>query len=229
MKAIILAAGKGVRMLPLTLEKPKQLLEVLGKPLLCHIWEALPDVVDEVVLVVGYKGDMIRQYLGNEFLGKKIFYLEQPEPKGTAHALHLCRHLLKDGERFFFLFADDLYNKETLEKCLRHETTMLVAETNEPQRFGIAVVDEKGKVVEFEEKPQNPKSNLASTGAFVLDKRIFDYELELDSKRGEYCLTPLVEKFARDHGIYTVKASLWIPVGYPEDLKKAEKILSQKA
>lgn len=213
-------------MLPLTLEKPKPLLEVSGKPLLCHIWEALPDAVDEVILVIGYKGNMIRKYFGNEFLGKKITYVEQREQKGTAHALHLCRPHLKAGERFFFLFADDLYDKKTLEQCLAHERTMLVRETNEPQRFGIVVVDKNGKMLEFEEKPENPKSNLASTGAFVLDSKIFDYEPELDP-RGEYFLTPLVQKLARDHGLFAEKAGLWIPIGYPEDLKKAEGILKQ--
>ncbi len=212
-------------MLPLTLEKPKPLLEVAGKPLLCRIWEALPDQVDEVILVIGYKGDMIRKYFGNEFLGKKVIYVEQQEQKGTAHALHLCRPHLRTGERFFFLFADDLYDKKTLEQCLGHERTMLVRETEEPWRFGIAVVNEKGKVLEFEEKPQNPKSNLASTGAFVLDSKIFDYELELDIKRGEYFLTPLVQKLAQEHGVFVEKASLWIPIGYPDDLKKAEEIL----
>ncbi len=213
-------------MLPLTLEKPKPLLEVAGKPLLCRIWEALPDQVDEVILVIGYKGDMIKKYFGNEFLGKRVVYVEQQEQKGTAHALHLCQPHLRAGERFFFLFADDLYDKKTLEQCLSHERTMLVQETSEPQRFGIAVVNEKGKVLEFEEKPQNPKSNLASTGAFVLDSKIFDYELELDIKRGEYFLTPLVQKLAQEHGVFVEKASLWIPIGYPDDLKKAADFLA---
>lgn len=227
MKAIILAAGKGTRMLPLTLEKPKPLLEVLGKPLLHHIWESLPDAVDEVILVVGYKGDMIRQYFGKEFLGKKVTYVEQQEQKGTGHALHLCRPHLENSDQFFFLFSDDLYDKKTLERCLKHDRTMLVAKVEEPQRFGIVVIDEQGKMLEFEEKPEQPKTNLASTGAFVLDKKIFDYELELDP-RGEYFLTPLVQRLARDHGMFCEQASFWIPVGYPEDLKKAEEILSQK-
>ena len=87
MKAIIPCAGEGVRMRPLTLEKPKQLLEIAGRPILVRIFENLPDEIGEVVLVVGYMGDKIRDYFGDKFLGRKIRYVEQKEKLGTADAL----------------------------------------------------------------------------------------------------------------------------------------------
>ena len=86
MKAVILAAGEGVRMRPLTLERPKPLLEVLGKPLIAYTFEALPDVVDEVIVIVKYKEEMVRAFLGSSFLGKKVTYVVQNELNGTAGA-----------------------------------------------------------------------------------------------------------------------------------------------
>lgn len=225
MKALIFAAGMGKRMQPLTFEKPKPLLEVAGKPLLTRIFEILPEEISEIILVIGYKGEMIKSYFGGEWQGKKITYIPQEEPLGTAHALQLCREHLEEGERFLLLFADDLYDRESLRRLLRHERAILVSEVPNPERFGIIVADENGAITDFEEKPRHPKSNLASTGAYLLDTAIFDYESELHES-GEYFLPPMLVKMMKDHDVHIERASLWIPIGYPEDLKKAEKILS---
>lgn len=225
MKAVILAAGKGTRMLPLTLRTPKPLLEVAGKPLLHRIWESLPQAVSEVVLVVGYKGDILRAYFGDEFLGKKVTYVEQKEQLGTGHALFLCEKYLR-GERFLFLFADDLYDKETLASCAAEDLAMLAAEVPNPSRFGVVVMDENGCVLELEEKPEIPKSNLVSTGAFTLDGRVFRYPLERNERFGEYFLTANIQKLAREYPVVVKKARTWIPIGYPEDLLRAASLLS---
>src|SRR3989344_8985294 len=110
MKAIILAAGEGKRMRPLTLTKPKPMLEVLDKPLLHWIIDSLPEEITEIILVIGYKGDQIKKYFGNSFGGRKITYIEQKEQLGTAHALKLVKPILKNGERFIFMYADDLHS-----------------------------------------------------------------------------------------------------------------------
>ena len=90
-------------MRPLTLEKPKPLIEVAGKSLLQHIWELLPAEIDEVILVVGYKGEMIRDFIGDTFLGKKVTYVTQERKLGTADAVRLCLPFLVKGERFLLL------------------------------------------------------------------------------------------------------------------------------
>ena len=229
MKAVILAAGKGTRMLPLTLEKPKPMLEVLGKPILHHMFDVLPDAISDVILVVGYKGDQIREYVGDEFLGKKVKYFEQTEQKGPLHAVRLVEPLLalRPDESFLLLFADDLYRKEDVETLLHHPRSVLVHEVEHPERFGIVLVDEEGRIKEIEEKPEHPKSNLAVTGAYVFDSRVFEYAPELH-RTGEFFLPPVIQKMAEDHGVYAKKAGLWIPIGYPEDLEKAEEILRER-
>lgn len=225
MKAVILAAGIGKRMQPLTLEKPKPLLEVAGQPIIHWIWKALPTEINEVVMVIGYLGEMIQKYLGSEFLGKRITYVQQPKPQGTGHGLYLCRGLIKSGERFLFLFADDLYDRKSLKQCLRHDVAMLTAESQNPERFGVVIADQDSYVKEIEEKPRNPKSNQVSTGVWVLNNEIFNHPLKINPETQEYYLTVPLQKFIETHQVKAIPASLWLPIGYPEDLKKAEEFL----
>ena len=147
-KAVILAAGEGVRMRPLTNDKPKPMVEVLGRPLLHHILEILPDEIDEVILVIGYKGDQIKKYFGERFGHLNITYINQSEKLGTAHGLWLCRESLRE-ERFLMLYADDLQSKEDIAKCLTHPLSIMVKEVEDPRRFGVIIADEKGKVLDL--------------------------------------------------------------------------------
>ena len=227
MKAVILAAGRGKRMMPLTEERPKPLLQVLGKPLLDHMIENLPPEVDELVVVVGYLGNMIREHLGDSFKKKPIVYVEQKEQRGPAHALQLVRDVIAPGERFFFLFADDIYDAKSFASLLKHPQAVLVAVSKTPERFGVVLADAEGKIVDIEEKPAQPKSDLVLTGAYLFDSHIFDYEMEAHSN-GEYFLPPIMMKMNKEHPLFVERATLWIPIGYPEDLKKAEAILGEK-
>lgn len=224
MKALIFAAGKGTRMMPLTADTPKPLLKVLGKTLLEYNLEALPGAISEIVLVIGYKGEMIKDHLGNEWHGKKITYVEQGEPLGTWHALEACKPHVANEQKFLLLYADDLYAKKDLEALLGYSLAALVFEVEDPRRFGVYVVDSANKIIDSEEGPTDPKSNLVNMGAYVLSNEIFNYAPEI-SARGEYFLTDAIQKFIRDHAMYAQQASFWIPIGYPEDLKKAEEML----
>jgi len=95
MKAVILAAGEGIRMRPLTINTPKPLLKIIGKPILEHIIDSFPNEIDEIIIVVGYLKDQIKNYFGSNWKSRKINYIFQKDKKGTAHALWLCRPLLK--------------------------------------------------------------------------------------------------------------------------------------
>ncbi len=226
MKAVILVAGDGTRMRPLTLTKPKTLLEVSEKPLIEHIVRRLPDEVDEIIMVVGYLGRQIVDYCGDEFMGRKVRYVWQENKLGTYHALKICQPLIAQGERFFLLMGDDIHGKEGLKECLKYALGVLVQESDDPKKFGVVITNKDGSIAEFVEKPEIPPSNLVSTGAMLLDTHVFEYEPEAHSN-GEYYLTTAIAKMLKDgYRIYAVKSRLWIPIGYPEDLKKAETVLA---
>jgi len=227
MKAVILAAGEGVRMRPLTLRTPKPLLQVAGRSLLEHIIYALPKDINELVVVIGYLGDQIKNFLGNEYHGLKVQYIWQKEKLGTGHAVRLCEPFL-NKEKFLVLYADDIHGKEGLIKMVNRDLALSVAEVEDPRSFGVVTVDKKGRIFGIEEKPEKPKSKIVLTGAMVLDSRIFNYE-PTRGHNGEFYMTTMLDQFIREDDVFAEPSSLWIPIGYPEDLKKAEVIINNNS
>lgn len=225
MQCVILAAGKGTRLRPLTENTPKQLVKAAGKPLLDHIVEAIPSAVQELIIVTGYLGEQIREHCGEEYMGRKVTYVEQKEQKGTGDALWLCKDHIKG--RFLFLFGDDLHGKTDIARAVSYTRSMLVLTTDKPERFGIVVRNPDGTLGQFVEKPKQPPSNLASTGVFVLDEHIFEYDLKTETN-GEFYHTDVIKEYAKDYPIAVVEQNLWIPVGYPEDVQKLEQLLKAR-
>lgn len=226
MQCVILAAGKGTRLRPLTDTTPKPLVKVAGKTLLDHVVASLPSAVDELIIVTGYLGHMIREYCGTEFHGRKVTYVTQEVQDGTARALWLCKDFLKG--RFLFMFADDIHGSEDIARATSYSRSMLAKTSSTPERFGVVVRHPDGTLAEIIEKPTHPPSNLVSTGVMVLDDRIFHFEPEKPIN-GEYYLTEVLERYAKEYPVAVVEQALWIPVGYPEDILRAEKILSSRA
>lgn len=221
MQAVILAAGKGIRLRPLTENTPKPMLKIAGKPILEHTLLQLPEEVDEVILVVGYLKEQIKNYFGNEFFGKKIIYVEPEENLGTAHALRSCKDFLKDN-KFISMMGDDLYSKKDISECIKYDLCVLVRELDDSRRFGAIKVNQDGILERIEDDfSSGTGSNLVNIGLFVLDKRFFDYEMVRVST-GEFGLPQTVSKMAKDYPVKVVKASFWFPISRPEDLKKAE-------
>jgi len=227
MKCVILAAGEGLRMRPLTIDTPKPLLKVGGKPIIERIVQILPPEIDELILVVGYLGEKIRNFCGEKFLGRPVTYVWQEKKLGTADALKRCRpHLNED--RFMVLNADDLYGRKSFDDFLnlRKERGLLVAEHADPRRFGVVTLNPDGTVFEVIEKPENPKSNLVSTGAMILDSAIFNFEADMHPN-GEYYLANMFDKMLKGgHRVYAVKTAEWFPIATPQDLLAAENFVN---
>jgi len=204
------------------------MLKIIGRPILEHILSGLPSEIDEVILVVGYLKESITNHFGNQFGRLKITYIEQDQKIGTYKALELCKDKIKDGEKFLMLYADDLHGPEGLKECVTcGQYALLVYEAENPSRFGVVETDADSMVVGVEEKPENPKTNLVSTGVMVLDKNIFNFPAR-QHKNGEYYLTDSIEQMIEaGYKFKAIRSSSWIPIGYPEDLAKAEKILKR--
>lgn len=224
MQAIILAAGKGTRMRPLTDTIPKPLVPLAGKPLLSHTFAALPKEITEVILVIGYLGAHIQRLCGTSYQGRKIRYVMQKQALGTGKALFLCKPFIKKNEPFLVMYADDLYKKEDVGSLLVHPLAVLVKEIENPGAFGVVACDTNNCITEFIEKPKNPTSNLVGIGVYALDDRIFHYEPQQHAN-GEYYLIDSIAQLAKNHPIIAVPASFWIPIASPEDITKAESLL----
>jgi NDP-sugar pyrophosphorylase family protein len=212
-------------MRPLTEDTPKPLVKVAETPLMERVAQSVPDAIDEFIIVEGYLGDQIKDYCGDSFLGRPVTYVHQPEKLGTADALLRCQDDI-DGQ-FLLLYADDLLGDDGLKKLIDHEHAMLVMEHDQPQRFGVVDVNDNGEVVDIVEKPANPPSNLVSVGPMVLTQKIFNHEPD-EHESGELVVTSMVRKLAQDEPVKTETTDFWFPVATPEDVKEAEKIISQK-
>lgn len=146
MQAIILAAGEGKRMRPLTLDIPKPLLKIKGKPIIEHIFHSLPPGVTEVIVVVKYLGDKIRSHLGSFFAGRKVIFVEGCG-QGTAADFLLTKDFV-ESDRFLVIYGDEIPNHDDVANCLTKDFSLLVFKSDNPTAHGIVILKDglvKGK------------------------------------------------------------------------------------
>ena len=222
MQVVILAAGRGKRMQDLTKGMSKPMLKIKGKPILEHKINMLPKEIDEIVFVIGYYGEHIMNHFKRYFNGRKITYVFQTNLNGTGGALFLAKSILKD--KFLVMMGDDLYHKTDLKKLLKHDLAVLGREVEDSTKFGIIKTNSKGHMIEIVEKPKRSKDKLANTGVYILNKKIFDYDL-VPIGGGEFGLPQTMAKMAKDHPIKVETATIWHAIGSPEDLAEAERII----
>lgn len=229
MQAVILAAGRGTRMKELTADRPKPMLLVNGKPVLEHIIGALPEEVDEVIIIVGYLHEVVRAHFGERFAGHAITYVEQPELDGTAGALWHAKPYLEG--KFLVMNGDDICRAADVAACMQApDWAMLVQEVGEIGSAGKVVLDERGLVCDILEKEVHGGGpGLANTANFfLLDTRFFGYPPVLrPGSETEYGLPQTVVTAAKDIPIHPVRAGTIIRLTAPEDIELAEAQLSR--
>ena len=229
MKALILAAGEGKRLRPLTLERPKPMVELLGKPILEHTIDNLPSVVDELVLVVRYKAEATKNYFGDSWKGRRVRYVTQDRPDGTGHALFAAREFLEPYGKFISIMGDNVSGGKAIEKALHYDYALLVRTHEHPEHFGVIELKEDGTVKDMHEHPKVPPSNLISTGTMILSPGIFDTELRLNPDRQEYLLPDLLLQVAKREPVHVVEQDFWVSVDKPDDIPGAEEELRLSA
>ena len=199
MQAIILAAGISTRTYPLTVNKPKPLLPIMDKTLLEHNLEQLNGLVDEAIIVVGYKAEAVKKLFNSRYKKIRLRYVTQKQQLGTGHAVLQAEKYIKD--RFIIIPSDDLNSRKDLKTCLRHKYCVQARIVKYPKRFGILEVKDN-KVIGIEEKPEKPKTNIANTATWVMDKKLFDIIKKLKkSKRGEYEITDVNLSYLKNASI----------------------------
>ncbi|MCA9460454.1 MAG: NTP transferase domain-containing protein, partial [Nanoarchaeota archaeon] len=183
-QAVIFCAGKGTRLQAYTGDIPKVLIEVNGKTLLEYKLEMLDGLVEEVILVVGYMADKVRDLIGDSYGNLKISYCYQRELLGSGHALLQAKDML-DG-KFLVLNGDDIYSRADISKLMDLPLAVMGKRVSNPESFGVFKLDlDNNYLKEIVEKPKEFISNIANIGVYVFDSKIFDYELK-KSIRGEY-------------------------------------------
>jgi bifunctional UDP-N-acetylglucosamine pyrophosphorylase/glucosamine-1-phosphate N-acetyltransferase len=220
MDAIILAAGLGTRLRPHTLQTPKPLLPVQGRPILDWTLAALPRSVDRVLVVTHYLGEQVEAYLGRQKHFSQWHVVPQGKPRGTGDALLSCRTHIR-SERFLALNGDDLFGAADLAKLADCSAGVLCHLVDEPRRFGIAFRKPDGTLDRLVEKPDLDGRQLANTGAYVFPRDVFDIPLTL-SPRGEYEVTQYVSELAKRQSVQVIEATFWLPVGTVEVWQAAQ-------
>ncbi|MHB9288032.1 UTP--glucose-1-phosphate uridylyltransferase AglF [Halobacteriales archaeon Cl-PHB] len=234
MKAVVLAAGKGRRLRPLTDDKPKGMVEVAGKPILTHCFEQLADLgAEELIVVVGYKKEVIISHYDDEFEGIPITYAHQREQKGLAHALLSVEEHIDDdfmlilGDNIFDANLDDVINRQQEDRA---DAAFLVEEVpwDEAGRYGVCDTNDYGEITDVIEKPEDPPTNLVMTGFYTFTPAIFHAcHLVQPSNRGEYEISEAIDLLIQSgRTIDAIRMDGWrVDVGYPEDRDEAERRL----
>ncbi len=227
MKAIILAAGEGSRMRPLTYTRPKVMLPIANKPILEHLLiEAREAGIREFIFVVGYRDEQVRNHFGDGGKwGVSITYSGQRKRLGTADAVRMLEGLVEGN--FLVINGDVLIGREDIKKLAgRNDNTMSVIEVRDAERLGMVEVCE-GKVVRIYEKTESPPFCLANAGLYLFTRDVFDViPLTPKSPRGEYEITSSLELMMdRGHDISYQEIGCWLDFSYPWDLLSANESL----
>lgn len=217
MKAVILAAGEGKRLRPFTETLPKVMLPVANKPVLEYVFDAVKKSgVNEIVVIVGYKKEVIMEYF-KDYNRLKISYVTQDKQLGTAHALLQAKNNIKDT--FIVLSGDNIIDHNSISKLIKDNSkySMLIKEHSHPSKYGVVFV-EKGKLKEIVEKPKEELGKFISTGIYKLPISIFK-QIEEFTSQGVYDLSTVVQSTVdKGETINTILADSWVDIVYPWDL-----------
>jgi UDP-N-acetylglucosamine diphosphorylase/glucosamine-1-phosphate N-acetyltransferase len=213
-QAVILAAGEGQKLRPFTASRPKVMLSIAGKPMLQYVVEALArNGIRDLVMVVGYRGEEVKDYLGSgDSFGVDITYVTQEKQLGTAHALAQAKGVTQD--EFLVLPGDNLIEADTIARFAQaRPEALLVKRVDSPAGYGVVTIEE-GAVKEIVEKPKEASSNMVNLSIYAFSKQVFDFiEPELDIPD---VLNRMVAQGVRLGSEET--DGTWLDVAYPWDI-----------
>jgi glucose-1-phosphate thymidylyltransferase len=237
MKGLILSGGKGSRLYPLTYTNAKQLIPVANKPVLYRVIECIRDAgIAEIGIVLGSTGPQIKDAVGRGGRwGVNVTYIEQEAPLGLAHAVKISQDFLGDDRFVMFLgdnviqggispliaqFADSDWNSQIVLTRIEH-----------PEQYGVAELDDEGRIRRLVEKPKNPPSDLALVGIYMFDPSVFEAVNSITpSWRRELEITDAIQWLV-DHGRTVhpyIHRGWWIDTGNPGDMLQANDLVLEE-
>jgi len=237
MKGLLLAGGHGTRLRPLTFTGNKHLLPIANKPMILYGLEHLINAgVKEIGIILGPIKEGVTELLGDgSKFGVKITYIDQPEPKGLAHAIIVSQNFL--GDEPFLMYLGDNVLKQGAKPLLdifernKSDCVIGVAEVKDPSRYGIVVFDEGGRIKKLVEKPKQPVSNWALIGVYVFNNKIFEAIKKIKpSWRGELEITDAIQVLLDDEAKvdFQFVQGWWKDTGRPEDLLEVNQLVLQE-
>ncbi|HZE87555.1 MAG TPA: sugar phosphate nucleotidyltransferase [Methylomirabilota bacterium] len=239
MKGIILAGGLATRLRPLTLVTNKHLLPIYNKPMIYYPLEAMKKAGIKEVLITSsptHAGDFANLLQAGETFGLKLYYAVQNNPKGgISEAILLADEFVKNEKLMVFL-GDNIFGYnlssavENFEKKDKGAMVFGIEMPTDSGQYGVIEKDESGKVLSIEEKPEHPKSNIAQTGIYMYDNRVFDFIRQLSpSERGELEVTDLNNLYVKEGTMMCEMIDWWIDAGTSYDeLLRANNLVAER-
>lgn len=223
MRALILVGGYGTRLRPLTLSRPKPLVEFANKPILLHQVEALVEAgVKQVILAVSYRAEQMEAELKQkvEQLGVELIFSHETEPLGTAGPLALAKDILLESDEPFFVLNSDVIcdfpfkQLEEFHRNHKQEGTIVVTKVEEPSKYGVVLYDDNGCIQNFIEKPQEFVSNKINAGLYILNPSVLS-RIEIKPTSIEKEVFPAM---CQEGQLFAFELSgFWMDVGQPRD------------
>lgn len=235
-KGLILSGGNGTRLRPITYTGAKQLVPIANKPILFYGIESMVEAgITDIGIVVGSTSNEIKQAVGDgSRLGASVTYIHQHSPLGLAHCVSIAEEFLGDSD-FVMYLGDNMLQKSIRDfyepifyAQSKPSASILVKKVDNPENFGVAEIDESGKLVSLEEKPQSPKSDLAMVGVYFFTKDIHEAISNTHiSARGEYEITDAIQNLI-DSGKSVTCHKLdgwWIDTGKKDPLLECNRLV----
>jgi len=233
--ALILVAGEGKRMLPLSQKIPKEMLPVLDRPFMSYNLDYLEEAgIRNVAIITSPKKEFIRRYYGRRYKKIKLFYFTQKEQFGPAHAILSAENFLKNKEFFLVQYGDSLTEinlpRETISRFKKEEgkidAFLSLRPVEDPSRYGVVKFDITGKIVDIVEKPkpEEAPSKIATVGTFILNSKSY-FDKVKGAEFGK------VEQFPAYYVLKDGNVKGWVfygervDLGFPKDLIQASKLI----
>lgn len=224
MKCVILAAGEGKRMRPLTFTRPKVMLPVANKPLIeYNLINAISAGFDDFIFVIGYKSEMVRNYFQNGSKWNiKIEYVNQGKPLGTAHAIGILEKFVDD---FVLLSGDTIFGVDDIKSISKENNSIGLFKVENPSEYGSVEIS-NNRLIKIYEKVSKPINKLINAGIYHFNKEVFNYiKRTKKSIRGEYEVTDAINLMASDLSLRVTNLKEWLDLVYPWNLLEINKEL----